>query len=205
MIVFCILWVPFVYLLFRSLLPGKSGNIGLLVLVFLINTLISFFKYLNGPVIQSDAFGFIRWLYYFVDILSLPVLVPLLLGLFIFMYLKRGSLYDVMEFTLVYLIPESFFRAIIWSEIPDPVLLVAVPVLWTALALGLPYLLMLFMEEIGFLSYGSLSMAILIVPLANTALWLLYEHAVLPGGLLLLLVLLPCLFLFIQEFRKSRQ
>lgn len=175
----------------------------MLVLVFLVNTLLSFFKYLNGPVIQDNAFGFMRWLYYFIDILSLPLIIPLLLGLFVFIFLRRDSFYSVMEFTLVYFIPESFFRAMLWSEIPDPVLLVAVPVLWTALAIGIPYLLMLFHEEIGILSYGSLVGAIVLVPLSNTAIWALYERNFLLGISLFVFSLFPCLFMSVQLYRKT--
>ena len=73
---FCLLWVPLFFLLRRSLVGGgnSSGSVWALIL----GSLTAILQFLLGYIVSPGGFGFSRWLFGFVDIVSLPVIIPLL-------------------------------------------------------------------------------------------------------------------------------
>jgi hypothetical protein len=122
------------------LAPGNTGG-GVFALAFgCLGVAALFF---TGPLVQPGGFGFSRWLSGFMDVVSIPALIPLILYLlFVEMtLLSPGS--DHAGFALMWLVPLSAFRAMQWISVPSPATLVLVPVLWSALALGMPAMLAL--------------------------------------------------------------
>jgi len=136
MSLFCLLWVPFFYLLRRSITgAGSSGGVWALLLGS-ITAIIQFFL---GNFVNPGGFGFTRLLFGFIDVVSLPVLIPLLLCLLIFIFRGLLSEVDFANFALLWMIPVAALRTISWSSANDPILLVMVPLLWTAIACGIGF------------------------------------------------------------------
>jgi len=136
MSLFCLLWVPLFYLLRRSI-TGAGGSGG--VWALLLGSITAIIQFFLGDLVSPGGFGFSRILFGFIDIVSLPVLVPLLL--YLLMFILRGFSGDVdfASFALLWMIPVAALRTISWSAAGDPILLVTVPLLWTAIACGIGF------------------------------------------------------------------
>jgi len=137
MIVFCILWIPLVYFLRRFItrVGGFSGGVWALIL----GSIFAIIQILIGNIITPGGFGFSRLLHGFFDIVCLPALIPLLIYLIIFLFRGFSGEADFGGFALLWLIPSGLLRALSWGDTSDPILLVAAPVLWAALAVGISY------------------------------------------------------------------
>ncbi|MDR2393260.1 MAG: hypothetical protein LBD93_03795 [Treponema sp.] len=136
---FCFLWTPLFYLFWSALSPGKDTGlegIGALLLGSFLGLLLFFL----GPLMEPGGFEKSRWISGFVDMVSVPVLLPLLLyGLLCCFGLSR-TWGDAVSFALLWLIPDMAIHTVSWSVQNQPLLLVLVPLLRTALAVGLPFL-----------------------------------------------------------------
>ena len=137
MIAFCVLWVPLVYIFRRSIISkgGSSGGVWALILGS-ITAIVQFFL---GNFINPGGFEFSRILFGFVDVVCVPVLIPVFVYLIILIFRRFSVDIDFGNFTLLWLIPVGCLRALSWSALNDPILLFAVPVLWTALAVGISF------------------------------------------------------------------
>jgi hypothetical protein len=186
---FCILWVPLFYLLRRSLVgTGSPGGVWALLL----GSITAIVQYLLGYFVSPGGFGFSRWLFGFVDIVSLPVLVPLVL--YTLLYLVRGFLGDAdfANFTLLWIIPVAALRAISWSSYNDPILLVMVPLLWTALAVGIPFFINLMASNFRWYTAVVSVLCILLLPaVAAGAYWAFFSQQTLLGFILLFAAHIP--------------
>ena len=195
MIAFCMFWVPLVLLFRRSLGFRTRSAAGVLTAVVL-GVLAATLRHFLGPLVSPGGFGGLRLLYAFVDAVALPALAPL--GIRAAFSLGRGGEpnIDYGEFALLWLVPVAVVQGVVWSARPEPILLVAVPILWTALALGLPFLVQAFREEIGILSAVSLVAAIALPFAASVSYWAFFSGKTLPGVALLLLSVFPMLMHF---------
>jgi hypothetical protein len=139
MSLFCFLWPPLFYLFWRSLSPVKEAVAGG-VWALILGSLAALFQFFFGALLAPGGFGFSRWLSGCVDLVTLPVLFPLLVYLVMAGFkMVRGAV-DFTGFALLWIIPMGALRAISWSPQRDPVLLVLTPLLWTGLAGGIPFL-----------------------------------------------------------------
>lgn len=134
---FCFLWMPLFYFFWISLRPptaANSGGVGALLL----GSACALVRYITAPWISPGEFGFSRWLSTLVDTVSLPALLPLLFfALFSALNIIPAP-GDPVGFALLWLVPEGMFRSLNPAGRRDPVFLTLVPVLWTAIALGIP-------------------------------------------------------------------
>jgi len=189
MSLFCLLWVPFFYLLRRSII-GEGGSGG--VWALLLGSITAILQFLFGYLVSPGGFGFSRWLFGFIDIVSLPVLIPI--ALCALMYFVRGFSGDVdfANFTLLWIIPVAALRAISWSSASDPVLLVTVPLLWTALAIGISFFINWMMNNFRWYIAVVSILCILLLPIAAAAsYWAFFSHHTLLGFLLFFVAHLP--------------
>ena len=198
---FCLLWLPLFYLLWRTITGNKVFSGG--VWALLAGSIVALLQFLLGSFTEPEGFGLSRWVNGFVDIIALPALAPLLIYLLLVVFRVVKENADFVGFILLWLIPGGAMRAVSWSAQSDPVHLVLAPILWTAIAVGVPFF-------IGFFRYPRLIVIIpatlgaLIVPLAATwAYWAFFSQQTLWGFLFLFIAAAPMLVATILSFIQT--
>ncbi|MDR0323838.1 MAG: hypothetical protein LBI12_05255 [Treponema sp.] len=186
---FCLLWVPLFYLLRRSFAnAGSSGSIWALLLGS-ITAIIQFFL---GDLVSPGGFGLSRWLFGFIDIVSLPVLVPLLVCFLMLLFRGFSGEADFANFALLWLIPVAALRALSWSSQYEPVLLVAVPMLWTALAVGISFFIHWMTKNFRWYTVILTILCVLLLPVtAASSYWAFFSQQTALGFLLFFLTHIP--------------
>jgi len=186
---FCLLWVPLFYLLRRSFTgTGSAGSVWALLLGS-ITAIIQFFL---GNLVSPGGFGLSRWLFGFIDIVSLPVLVPLLLYFIMLLFRGLSGEIDFVNFALLWLIPIGALRALSWSAEHNPILLVAVPLLWTSLAVGIPFFISWMTRKFRWYTVLISVICILLLPLiAASSYWAFFSQQTLLGFLLFFAANIP--------------
>ena len=156
-------------------------------------SVVAMLQFLLGSIIDPVGFEVSRWLSAFVDIIAMPVLVPLLLYLLLSVNRLFDESIDFVGFSLLWLIPSGAVRALSWSVQGDPVHLVLVPILWTSIAVGIPFL-------VSFVKSGQILLIIpafigaLSIPFAATfAYWAFFAQKTLIGYLFLAAAAAPML------------
>ena len=194
---FCLLWVP-LFFLFRRSLVG-AGNTSGSVWALLLGSITAIVQFLLGYIFSPGGFGFSRWLFGFFEIVSMPVLLPFIA--YFIMYMFGGfSDADFANFTLLWLIPVGALRALSWSSMNDPILLVMTPLLWTAIAVGISYLIIWMTNSYNpFISVIAILCMILLPVAASTAYWAFFSQQTLIGFLLLLAAHVPFGLSFVHK------
>ncbi|MDR2159868.1 MAG: hypothetical protein LBP23_07355 [Treponema sp.] len=191
MSLFCFLWTPLFYLFWRSVNPGETGSGGIWAL--LLGSVTGIFQFFLGSFVNPGGFGFSRWLSGFVDIVSLPVLLPLAVH-FLFIVLKvLSGTADFAGFALLWTIPLAAIRAVSWSSVNDPILLVLVPLLWTSIAVGIPFFIHLIINGRTRTILLSILGILALPALAATVYWAFFSQRLFPGFGLLALTFIPLL------------
>ena len=158
----------------------------------MLGSITAILQFLLGYIVSPGGFGFSRWLFGFVDIVSLPVLIPLLIYTVLFIFRGFSGDADFANFALLWLIPVAALRAISWSALSDPILLVIVPVLWIALAVGIPFFINLMMSRFIWYTAIPLILCILILPVvAAGAYWAFFSQQTLLGVLMVFVAIVP--------------
>jgi hypothetical protein len=201
MILFCLLWIPLVYLLRRSLTDeGGAGGVWALLL----GSAAAVSRFLFGGLVDPGGFGFSRWVSGFVDVVSLPTLVPLAVYLLCILFKVFSGNPDFAGFTLLWCIPVAALRAVSWSSPGGPVLLVLAPLLWTALALGIPFFAGLMMSYARWYVLIPCSLCVLALPLvAATAWWAFFSQRPLLGLPFLAAALIPAVVSLVFDFIRA--
>jgi hypothetical protein len=181
--------MPLFYLFWRSgAAPGTdhSGEVWALLL----GSVVAFARFLLGPFISPGAFGFSRWLSACVDIVALPAALPLLACALL---VRLGALGRVnyANFALLWLIPGAAMRAVSWSALNDPSLLTLTPALWTAIAVGVSFFIVLMEKSRRWLLIPQALAAVALPFLAATAYWAFFCQRIWLGMLLFALTLIP--------------
>ncbi|MDR1240086.1 MAG: hypothetical protein LBK27_08220 [Treponema sp.] len=201
MSLFCFLWTPLFYLFRRSLGDAEGGSGGALAL--LLGGVAAVFQISFGPLIHSGGFGLSRWMSGFVDIVALPALIPILVYLLFTAFRLLSGAADFTNFALLWLIPVAAIRSVGWSSLNDPALLVLAPLLWTAIAVGIPFFIGIAASARPWVLILA-GLAILAIPvLAATTYWAFFSQRTLSGFCLLLVVLAPAVVSVIQSAVKS--
>jgi len=196
MSVFCLLWVPFFFLFRRTFAGGGGGGVWALLL----GSITAILQFFLGYMISPGGFGFSRWLFGFIEIVSLPVLTPLIL--YALLYFLRGvsGSADFADFALLWLIPVGALRAIGWGPTNDVILLVSVPLLWTALAVGIPFFINLTANNFRWYTLILSVLCVLILPLsAATCYWAFFSQQTWLGFLMLFVTHIPLGLSFVFE------
>lgn len=190
MSLFCLLWTPLFYLFWRSVSPaGESGYGG--VWALLLGSVVGLFQFFYGAFIKPGGFGFSRWLSGCVDLVAVPVLLPLLVYLLMTVFRLIAGNADFTGFALLWIIPMGALRAVNWGAQGDPVLLVLTPLLWTALAGGLPFLGGIVLRGPWPARIPAALMALALPPLTATVYWAFFRQESGLGFSLLALGLAP--------------
>ena len=183
------MWVPLVYLFRRSFSVSEGGG-G--VWALLLGSVTAIFQFFLGSLVSPGGFGFSRWMNGFVDIVSLPVLVPILVYLLLMLCRVFSGNADFANFALLWLIPVAALRSVSWSSQGAPLLLLLAPLLWTALATGIPFFINCIMQNFRWYVLIPAAIGILALPLAAaTSWWAFFSQRTGMAVLLLLASLIP--------------
>ena len=202
MTVFCFLWIPIFYL-FRRSTQDNIGSGG--VWALLLGSFVALIQFLLGDLVNPGGFGLSRWINAWVDIVALPVILPLLVYFFFIIFKITTGTVDFANFTLLWLIPGAGIRAVSWSSAADPVYLVLVPLLWTALAMGIPFFIQCIMNFSQWFIRLPFSVCIMALPfLAATSWWAFYAQKFWFGMLFLALSIIPLAVSVVISWQQSK-
>jgi len=197
MSLFCLLWIPLIYLLRRSITgTGSSGGVWALLLGS-ITAIIQFFL---GNLVSPGGFGYSRMLFGFIDVVSLPVLIPLFLYLLMFIFRGLSGDVDFTNFALLWMIPVAALRTIGWSSRSDPILLITVPLLWAAIACGIGFFINWTTRWFRWWKIVISIPCIAVIPvIAAGSYWMFFSQQTLYGFLLLFAANIPLVLSFIFD------
>ena len=172
MSLFCFLFIPAFALWRRSLgseaalVSEKPGQIT----GFLVGVVAALFRFNAGNFFDQRGFALVFYLQQLVDGPAFDALLPLGAYLLICRFFPptaRPSEKGAVSFSLAWLAPVAAARAFSWSHVPDPVQLVAVPILMTSLVLIVPLAVRAAASEYGFRQAAVIAGAVA-APLAAT-------------------------------------
>ena len=205
MSLFCLLYIPLLYFLRRWPSAGgwpsaeREGVWGLPLGAVAVAA-----RHLFGPLAPPGGFGFSRWMSGFVDIVGLPALFPLMVcgALVILKVFPRDV--DYASFALLWLIPLAAIRAISENSQPTPIPLIAVPLLWSAQALGVSFFINgMAKNPRGYIVFFA-TLGVAALPIAAvTSWWAFFSHQNLLGALLLLLSVIPAAISILVSSRQE--
>jgi hypothetical protein len=194
--IFCLLWIPLFFFFWIALVPYEiSINSALALILGSVSATLQFFF---GNLMDSGAFGWERWAGIFVDMVGVPVLLPLFVyALFLLLRIARDPT-GFGGFSLLWLVPAGILRTVQWSVERDPAKLVLIPILWTSIAVCVSLFINLCIGEsrkkIVIIILSILGILI-ITPLAATVYWAFYSQKtpLLSYGILVGTLALPVL------------
>jgi hypothetical protein len=189
MSLFCFLWMPLFYLFWRSITASRTDSSGE-VWALLLGSVVAFIRFLLGSFISPGAFGFSRWLSACVDIVALPAALPLLACVLLVRLRVLGGV-SYVNFALLWLIPGAAMRAVSWNALNDPSLLTLIPALWTAIAVGVPFFIVMMGKSRRWLVIPQAMAAAVLPFLAATVYWAFFSQQNWLGILLFALTLIP--------------
>jgi hypothetical protein len=158
-----------------------------------------------GNLVNPGGFGFSRWAGACIDIIALPAVLPFLVYPVFIVFRFISGPFDFADFGLLWLIPGAAIRALSWSAGNGPAFLVLAPLLWTAVAAGVPFFIDRMLLSSRWYTTGSLGLGITALPLtAATAWWAFYSQKFTLGALLLVLALIPMMLSLVLSFIRAR-
>jgi hypothetical protein len=185
---FCLLCIPLVFFLRRTFSTGEENTIwalplgGVAVIIY----------YFASPLLTSGGFGFFRWMGGFVDIIALPALVPIAVCGVLVMLRAFPRTVDYTGFTLLWLIPFAAIRSLYPS--PSLLVLVLVPLLWIAQAMGIPFFFSRIARNPRWYITIPAVLGIIALPIAATSSWwAFFSHQSLLGSALFAASFIPAL------------
>jgi hypothetical protein len=194
--------MPLFYLFWRSITPlGTESSGGIWAL--LLGSIVTILQFFLGSFITPGGFGFSRWVSACIDIVTLPAVLPLGVCLLFSRLKVLSGPIDYTNFALLWLIPASAIRAVSWSGRNDPILLLLTPLLWTAIAVGIPVLIKLFSGRLKWLLIP-ISLSIAAIPLlAAASFWAFFSQKTELGFLFCFITLIPLGITVINSFYRS--
>ena len=199
---FCFLCLPLFYRLWRSIRGAHTPG-GVLALVG--GSIAVLLQFLVGPLVDPGGFGLSRWVSGLVDVVVLPAIAPIVVYVLLVCFKLIGEGVDFAGFTLLWLIPSTIIQAlsISWGAQTDPLLLVLLPILYTAIAVGISFFIEL-MASGNPITIALSILAILVIPFASaTSYWAFFSHQVLIGFLTLFVAAAPMLVSTVLSFLRG--
>ena len=202
MSLFCLLWIPLFYLFWRSVTGSNTVAGG--VWAILVGSIVAMIQFFLGNLVDPGGFGLSRWISGCIDIVTLPALAPILIYFFLITFKFISGEADFANFTLLWLIPGAAIRALSWSSTGDPLLLALVPVLWTAIAVGVSFFINIIQQGRPLVIIPAI-IVILIIPFAaSCSYWAFFAQKTYWGLLFLFAAIVPMLVSAILSFIKAQ-
>jgi hypothetical protein len=199
---FCLLWVPLFYLFWRSVSGNNTVAGG--VWAILVGSIVAMIQFFLGNFVDPGGFELSRWISGCIDIVTLPALAPIVIYFFLISFKFVSGEPDFTNFTLLWLIPSAALRALSWSSLRDPLLLVLVPVLWTAIAVGVSFFINIILKSRLLVIIPSF-LVILIIPFAaSCSYWAFFAQKTYWGLLFLFAAVAPMLVSVILSFIRAQ-
>ena len=171
------------YLFWRSLSDETALEGGTWAL--LLGTIIAFFRFFLGTFVDPGGFGLERWISACIDIIALPVALPYIICVIFALFRIISAQSNFTNYAFLWLIPVAAVRALGWSSQNNPILLMGVPVLWTAVALGMGLFIRFAQNGWGLILIPAILGALALPLVGATAYWALFaQHTLLGIGLL---------------------
>ncbi|GHT79565.1 hypothetical protein FACS1894130_08640 [Spirochaetia bacterium] len=191
MSLFCLFWAPLLLFLWLSLVPGeKNGAVYLWAAV--LGTLAALIHYFAGDVINASGLALSRWFFALADIIIIPVGLPFLAWGILLGFHRFDGKVEPVTFALIWLIPESITGFIKWSAQRNPVFLILVPILWTAVVFGGAFFIRPIRDNYSrWISIFAVLGITAVSFLAASSFWAFYAQRTLSGLLLLLVTAIP--------------
>jgi hypothetical protein len=202
MTVFCFLWTPLFYLFWRSLHDDSALEGGTWAL--LVGMVVAFFWFFLGSFINPGGFGLSRWVSACIDIVALPVALPYVICVIFALFRIISTQSNLTNYAFLWLIPVAAVRALGWSSQNNPVLLMGVPVLWTAIAVGIGFFIRIVQNGWGVKFIPAILGALALPVLGATAYWALFSQLNLLGISLFVLCLVPMGFSLVMSFLERK-
>jgi predicted neutral ceramidase superfamily lipid hydrolase len=189
------------YFFRRSISIGKNG-MGWWAL--LLGCAAVFIRYLTGPLVAPVGFGLSLWMSGFIDIVSLPVLVPIIVCVILAALRFFPSDVDIGGFTFLWLVPLTFYNSADRSLLYSPLMLVLVPLLWTVQTLGISFFIGCVNKYPRWYIIIPSILAAAALPLtASSSWWAFYSQQTPTGCLFLFVSIMPALISLIAEWRAN--
>jgi hypothetical protein len=202
MILFCFLWMPLFYLFWRSLNDRSSLEGGTWALI--LGAVLAFFRFFLGSFINAGGFGFSRWVSACIDYVALPVALPYAVCLVFAAFRLISTQSNFTNIAFLWLIPVAAGRFLGWSSQNDPILLMAVPVLWTAVTLGMGFFVQIIQNGFGPVMIPAALGAAVLPLIGATSYWAFFGQRNTLGFLLFGVCLVPMLVSLVKSFLDAR-
>jgi hypothetical protein len=190
MVFFCLLWLPLFYLFWTAIISENHIGAGGIAAI-LLGSIVAVVQFFFGAFVEPDGFGLDRWISGFVDIVSLPALLPLVVYLVCIPFGFSRDSGNMASFALLWLIPDLTIKTISWSALNDPLLLVAAPILRTAIVVGISFFVGLIRRKglAGFII--GIPCILALPPFAASAYWAFFAQETMLGVAILTLTVMP--------------
>ena len=202
MALFCFLWTPLFYLFWRSLNDESALEGGTWALLF--GTIIAFFRFFLGTFVNPGGFGLERWISACIDIVALPVALPYVICVIFALFRIISPQSNFANYAFLWLIPVAAVRALGWSSENNPILLMSVPVLWTAIAAGMGILIRFAQNGWGIVVIPAILGAMALPLIGATSYWALFSQHNLLGIGLLILCSVPMIISIVMSFLGNK-
>ena len=199
---FCLLWIPLFFLFRLAFVPVKEDGIIFALPLGVVCVLVQWYF---GELVAPGGFGLSRWMNGFTDIVCLPVLVSLVICLLLIAVKALPTDADITGFILLFMIPFSVLRSIQWSTPGIPVMLVLVPILWTALGTGISFFISCTRKYPRWYVIIPSALGIAVFPvIVATSWWAFYGQLALIGYLCLFASIIPLLIRTVLGIVKKK-
>jgi hypothetical protein len=135
---------------------------------------------------------------------GLPAALPFIVCLVCSVFKIIPEDADYTNLAFLWLIPVAALRALGWSALHDPLLLLGVPLLWTAIVTGMGFFLQIVQNGWGMPAASAACGAAALPFAAATAYWAFFSQYTAAGFILLALTLAPALVSLGKSIAEGR-
>ena len=170
----------------------------------LLGTIIAFFRFFLGTFVNAGGFGLTRWISACIDVVALPVALPFIIGVLFALFRIISAQSNFTNYAFLWLIPVAAVRALGWSSQNNPILLMGVPVLWTAVASGMGFFIRIARNGWGLTVIPAILGALALPLVAATAYWALFSQHNLLGIALFAISCIPMVISIVMSFLEKK-